>query len=209
LGRKESSRVTNIEGRIMATVKRLCVYCGSSERVDEIYRSTATRLGKVLAEARIEIIYGGGRVGLMGLVADAALAAGGRVTGIIPDFLHDPERAHTGLSELIVVGSMHERKQRMFERADGFVILPGGLGTLDEAFEIITWKQLKLHDKPIVLVDTAGYWAPLDHLIDHIIAHGFVGTAARQFFQLVRRVEDVLPALANMPEPTAAKSKLV
>jgi len=153
----------------MSSVKRVCVYCGSSGRVAEAYRAAATRAGTALAQAGIELIYGGGRIGLMGLVADAALAAGGRVTGIIPGFLHDRELGHTGVTQLIVVDSMHERKQRMFELADAFVILPGGLGTLDEAFECLTWRQLALHDRPIVLVDVDGYWQPLMRLVDHVV----------------------------------------
>src|SRR5882724_11747956 len=151
----------------MASVKRLCVYCGSSDRVAAAYREAARRLGTILAASGIELVYGGGRIGLMGLVANAALEAGGRVIGIIPAHLHDAEIGHSGVSELIVVGSMHERKQRMFEMSDAFAVLPGGLGTLDEAFEIITWKQLSLHDKPVVILDVAGYWAPLVALIEH------------------------------------------
>ena len=194
----------------MATAKRLCVYCGSSSGIGEIYAAAATRLGTMLAEAGIELVYGGGRVGLMGRVADAALAAGGRVIGIIPGHLHDREVGHTGISEMIVVGSMHERKQRMFELADGFVVLPGGLGTLDETIEIITWRQLGLHDKPMIIVDVAAYWAPLRALVDHVIAQGFASATVRDFFRFVPRVEDVLPTLAVLPQPTVpAKSKLV
>src|SRR5690242_13485789 len=154
----------------MGDIRRLCVYCGSSGMVDERYRAAASELGTRLAAAGIELVYGGGRVGLMGLLADAALAAGGRVTGVIPRHLHDREVAHAGLSELIVVGSMHERKRRMFDIADGFAALPGGLGTLDETIEIVTWRQLALHDKPVVIVDVAGYWAPLRALVEHAIA---------------------------------------
>ncbi len=194
----------------MATAKRLCVYCGSSGGVDEAYRAAATRLGTMLARAGIELVYGGGRVGLMGRVADAALAAGGRVIGIIPAHLHDREVGHTGISEMIIVGSMHERKQRMFELSDGFVVLPGGLGTLDETIEIITWRQLGLHDRPVIVVDAAGYWAPLRTLIDHVVTQGFAPSRVRDFFRFVARVEDVLPTLAGLPQPTApAKSTLV
>src|SRR5579872_895286 len=167
----------------MASVKRICVYCGSSGRVDEVYRAAATRLGVILAKAGVELVYGGGRVGLMGLMADAALASGGRVTGVIPVHLHDQEVGHSGLTELVIIDNMHNRKRRMFELADAFAILPGGLGTLDEAFEIITWKQLGLHDKPIMLVDVAGYWTPLLELIEHAVASGF---AARRALQLYR-----------------------
>jgi uncharacterized protein (TIGR00730 family) len=161
----------------------------------------ARRLGTILAAAGIELVYGGGRIGLMGLVANAALEAGGRVTGIIPAHLHGAEIGHHGVSELIVVGSMHERKQLMFEMSDAFAILPGGLGTLDEAFEIITWKQLRLHDKPIVVVDVAGYWEKLLSLVDHIIDSGFANAAILDHFRTVARVEDLLPALAQSHEP--------
>jgi uncharacterized protein (TIGR00730 family) len=187
----------------MALVKTVCVYCGSSGRVDEVYRAAATRIGVILAKAGIGMIYGGGRIGLMGLAADAALASGGKVTGIIPRHLHEREVGHRGLTEMILVDDMHSRKRRMFDLSDAFVTLPGGLGTLDETIEILTWKQLGLHDKPIVLVDVAGYWAPLIELIEHTIACGFTGRDARQFLRIVPRVDDVLPALAAMPEPAA------
>jgi len=183
----------------VATLRRLCVYCASSARVDGRYREAATTLGRLAAEAEVEIVYGGGRVGLMGLLADAALAAGGRVTGIIPSHLFEREAGHAGLSELIVVASMHERKQRMFELADAFVTLPGGLGTLDETIEIMTWKQLGLHDKPIVIVDIAGYWTPFTALVDHAIASGFTTPTAREYFQVVTRADDVLPLIAALP----------
>ena len=185
----------------MASVKSICVYCGSSGRVDEVYRAAATRLGVVLAKAGIELVYGGGRVGLMGLLADAALASGGRVTGIIPVHLHDKEVGHTGLTELVIVDNMHQRKRRMFELADAFLVLPGGLGTLDEMFEIVTWKQLGLHDKPIVLVDVAGYWAPLLELIEHAVVSGFAARRALHLYRVAARVEDVLPILAAAPQP--------
>jgi uncharacterized protein (TIGR00730 family) len=167
--------------------------------VDSRYRDAATTLGRLAAEAGVEIIYGGGHVGLMGLLADAALAAGGRVIGIIPSHLYDREVGHAGLSELIVVASMHERKQRMFELADAFVTLPGGLGTLDETIEIMTWKQLGLHDKPLVIVDIAGYWLPFTALVDHAIDSGFTTAAARNYFRVVSRVEDVLSVIAALP----------
>jgi uncharacterized protein (TIGR00730 family) len=185
----------------MSRVKRLCVYCGSSGRVAEVYREAARRTGTLLAEAGIELVYGGGRVGLMGLVADAAIAAGGRVIGIIPDFLHTREIAHPSVSELIVVGSMHERKQRMFELSNAFAILPGGLGTLDEAFECLTWRQLGLHDEPILLVDVRGYWAPLLGLIDHLMGSGFARSQTRALFQVVPDPEGLVAALKAAPEP--------
>jgi uncharacterized protein (TIGR00730 family) len=188
----------------MTGVRRVCVYCGSSGRVAEVFREAARRTGRLLAEAGMELIYGGGHVGLMGLTADAALAAGGRVVGIIPDFLHDRELTHKNLSELLVVGSMHERKQRMFERADAFAILPGGLGTLDEAFECMTWKQLGLHDKPIVVVDTEGYWKPLLALIDQTVDSGFAPARMRDGIQIVPTPEALIALLKSAPEPHVA-----
>jgi len=187
----------------MAVVRRLCVYCGSATGTEERYRQAATALGARLAEAGIELVYGGGRVGLMGLVADAALARGGRVTGIIPTLLHDREVAHPGV-RLEIVASMHERKQRMFDLSDAFVVLPGGLGTLDETIEIVTWRQLGLHEKPVVVVDIAGYWAPLRALLDHAIAQGFAPPRASSYFLFVTEIEDVLHALAALPEPQKA-----
>lgn len=188
----------------MVSVKRLCVYCGAAGNVAEPYRQAARQLGRLMGKAGIELIYGGGRVGLMGLLADAVLAAGGRVTGIIPDFLRNREIGHDGASELIVVGSMHERKQRMFELADAFAILPGGLGTLDEALECITWRQLGLHDRPIVVIDVDGYWRPLARLIDHVVRAGFAGPEAPSLYQVVSSPEDLATALSAAPEPRVA-----
>lgn len=185
----------------MVTVKRLCVYCGAASQVAEPYRRAARQLGAILAAEGIELIYGGGRIGLMGLVADAVLEGGGRVTGIIPDFLHERELAHLGASELIVVGSMHERKQRMVELADAFAILPGGLGTLDETLECLTWKQLDLHDRPVVIIDVEGYWQPLAKLIDHVIQTGFAGAGTRGLYRMVDGPCDLLAALAQAPDP--------
>src|SRR5947209_7912016 len=152
---------------VMQKIARLCVYCGSSLGADPEFEKAARELGSALAQAGIELVYGGGRIGLMGAIADAVLAGGGRVTGIIPKSLRNVELAHAGLTELLTVGSMHERKRLMAERSDAFAILPGGIGTLDEAFEIVTWRQLHLHEKPIYLVDVSGYWQPLTALLDH------------------------------------------
>ncbi|MGH6990066.1 MAG: TIGR00730 family Rossman fold protein [Stellaceae bacterium] len=186
----------------MASVKSLCVFCGASDAVGETYRGAATRLGAILAEARIELVFGGGRIGLMGLIASAVAAGGGKVTGIIPRHLH---RAEIGdrppLGELQVVATMHERKALMFDRADAFAVLPGGLGTLDETFEVLTWKQLGLHDKPVVLIDVAGYWAPLLKLIEAVIAAGFAPASSRTLFRTVAGPEELLPLLRSLPKP--------
>jgi uncharacterized protein (TIGR00730 family) len=193
----------------MPNIKALCVYCGSSGRVAAPYREAASELGMRLAAAGIEIVFGGGRVGLMGLVADAALARGGRVTGIIPARLRDAELAHQGVSELVIVDSMHERKRLMAERADAFAVLPGGIGTLDETFEMLSWKQLGLHDKPIYLVDIDGYWATLRTLLDHIVERSFAAPRTRDLLQVVPTVGALIAALAEAPpEPGASRSEL-
>jgi hypothetical protein len=180
-------------------IRSLCVYCGSSGAVDERYRDAASELGARLADAGIELVFGGGRVGLMGLAADAALARGGRVTGIIPARLRDAELAHTGVSELAVVETMHARKALMAERADAFAVLPGGIGTLDETFEIVSWKQLGLHAKPIFLVDVAGYWAPLRRLLDQVVNSGFAQPKTHRLLRFVPDVATLMAALADEP----------
>lgn len=178
----------------MSAPRRLCVFCGSSLPSERRYREAATALGALLGPATIELIYGGGRIGLMGLVADAALGSGARVTGIIPASLHDREVAHRGLSALEIVRDMHERKRRMFELADAVAILPGGLGTLDEAFEAITLRQLGVTDKPVTLLNIDGFWDPLLGLIDRVIERGFASPAARALFHAVGAVEEVIPS---------------
>jgi uncharacterized protein (TIGR00730 family) len=185
----------------MATPRAVCVFCGSSDRAARSHRTAAARLGRRFADAGIELVFGGGRVGLMGVIADAALAAGGRAVGVIPDHLVKDEVGHGRVSELIVTRSMHERKQTMFARSDAFVVLPGGPGTLDETFEVLTWRQLRLHDKPVVICDLGGYWAPLTDLIDHMIRRRYLRRDFRTFFSVVDRVDEILPALAAAPSP--------
>ena len=181
----------------MADIKSICVYCGSSLGHDTRYRENAATFGRLMAEAGIELVYGGGNIGLMGVTADAVLEAGGRVTGVIPEDLKRAELAHQDLHELLIVDSMHERKRAMFERADAFVALPGGPGTLDETIEIITWRQLGLHGKPVVIVDDGGYWQPLIALFEHTITQGFARDGFRRLFTVVKVVEDVIPTLAR------------
>jgi len=154
-----------------------------------------------MADRRIKLIYGGGRIGLMGIVAEAVAAAGGQVTGVIPDFLMHLEVGNTQAGELIITESMHTRKAKMFELADAMIVMPGGLGTLDETFEIITWKQLRQHDKPIVLVNINDYWAPLVGLVERIIAGGFAHQKVAELFTVVDNVDDIFEALENAPEP--------
>jgi uncharacterized protein (TIGR00730 family) len=193
----------------MRHVTRLCVYCGSAAGDDRRYADAARELGDALATAGIELVFGGGRVGLMGVVADAVLAAGGRVVGIIPERLRAAELAHPGAGELVIVGSMHERKRLMAERADAFAVLPGGIGTLDETFEILTWRQLRLHDKPIFLVDVAGYWQPLRGLLDHLDAHGFTKSLMPRLLQIVPDVAELMRALACTQPAGAPRSELL
>src|SRR5271163_2755803 len=183
----------------MSNIRWLCVYCGSSGAVDRQYREAATELGTRLPAAGIGLVYGGGRVGLMGLLADAALAGGGEVIGIIPSRLRDAELAHPGATELVVVETMHDRKRLMAEKADAFAVLPGGIGTLDELFEMLSWKQLELHDKPILLVDIGGYWAPLRALLDHIIVNGFAREQTRGLLHVVPSVSALMAALSKEP----------
>jgi hypothetical protein len=159
-------------------------------------------LGKGLAASGITLVYGGSHSGLMGEVAEAALRAGGRVEGIIPRHLLPNEDPFDEISELTVVDDMHTRKRLMFDKADAFCVLPGGLGTLDETFEILTWKQLGLHDKPVFLVNVDGYWTPWLALLDHVIAQGFARPAVRDFYQLVDTIDDMVNRLASL-EPSA------
>ena len=183
----------------MTKIKSVCVYCGSSARVDQAYKDAAVDLGKAIAAHGWGVVYGGGRVGLMGLVADSALAAGARVVGIIPQHIQGREVEHTDLTELHIVDSMHIRKQMMVDRGDAFVILAGGLGTLDEFFEILTWKQLGLHDKPVVMVNINGYWTKMIEAIRHIADEKFMRIEDLKMFQVVNTVAEVPAALENAP----------
>lgn len=162
---------------------RICVFCGASAGRGDGYRELAQAVGAELAERGIGLVYGGGRVGLMGAVADAALAAGGEVIGVIPRRLVDRELAHPGLTELRVVESLHERKATMAELADGFIALPGGLGTLEELSEVASWAQLELHTKPIGLLGPDEYWAPLLTWLDHAVEEGFISPSHRVLLQ--------------------------
>lgn len=185
----------------MARIHTLCVFCGSSNSVDQAHLDAADALGRMAAQRSVKLVFGGGKVGLMGALADGALVEGGQVVGVIPTILHDREVAHDGVDELVVVETMHHRKMHMYNLSDGFCILPGGLGTLDEAFEIITWKQLRLHDKPIVLVDLDGYWGPLIELLEHQGTNGFLYGGYNHLVTVVDRIEAVFDHLAESPAP--------
>jgi uncharacterized protein (TIGR00730 family) len=189
----------------VTALRRVCVFCGSSSGREAGYRRLAEALGRTLAARRIGVVYGGGRVGLMGALADAALASGGEVVGVIPRALVDREIGHPGLTDLRVVGSMHERKALMAELADGFVALPGGIGTLEELFEVWTWAQLGLHAKPCALLDADGFFAPLVTFLDHLVRTGFVNHAHRAMLVTAASPEDVLAAFAAYEAPLVAK----
>jgi len=183
----------------------VCVFCGSSSPDDPRYADAARSLGTVLAGGGIELVYGGGQVGLMGVLADAALAAGGRVTGVIPAGLFSKEVGHTGLTELHEVATMHERKQLMYDLADAFVALPGGLGTLDELAEVVTWAQLGLHRKPVALLDVDGFWDPLVAQLDRMVDVGLLKPANRALVLRAGTPDGALAVLASADAPYVEK----
>jgi len=186
-------------------MKRIAIFCGSSEGYNELYRETAYELGVMLAQRSIEIIYGGAKVGLMGALADGALLHGGKVTGVIPYFLKTKEVEHDGLTELIVVDSMHERKQKMSKLCDGVITLPGGWGTMDELFEMMTWSQLGLHDKPIALLNVNGFFDALKALCDNMVTDGFVNESVNNSLLISESPEELLEQMFNYTPPPVAK----
>jgi uncharacterized protein (TIGR00730 family) len=176
---------------------RVCVFCGSSSGVRPEYESAARQFGAALAISGRRLIYGGGHIGLMGALADAALAAGGQVTGVIPRFLVEKELAHAGLTELIVTETMHQRKAEMADRADAFTVLPGGFGTADEMFEALSWSQLGLHSKPVGLLNVAGYFDALLVWLDHMVAEGFLRQEHRGLVLSAEKSDRLLEMLAT------------
>ena len=186
-------------------MRRVCVYCGSSLGAAPVYGQAAEDLGRRLAEAGIGVVYGGASVGLMGVLADAALGAGGDVIGVIPQALVDREIAHPGLTDLRVVDSMHERKALMVELADAFVALPGGAGTLDELFETFTWAQLGIHAKPCALLDVDGYWRPLLDFLDGAVAAGFLRRGHREMLLVAQDSAALLAAFGDYAPPALSK----
>lgn len=191
----------------MAPVRTVCVYCGSGFGGDPAFRQAAEGLGRALGQAGIGLVYGGGNVGLMGTVARAVLENGGHVTGIIPDFLKSRERMLDEIQETIVVGDMHTRKRLMFERSDAFIALPGGIGTLEELVEQMTWAQLGRHRKPILLVSVADFWTPLLTLLDHMRDHGFIREGLDLNYLVARDSSEVVGMLraseTERPSPEA------
>jgi len=187
-------------------IRNVAVFCASADGTNPLYRSAAEALGRELAARRIGLIYGGARVGLMRAVAEAALAAGGHVVGVIPEVLVDLEVAHDGLSELHVTSTMHTRKALMGERSDAFVILPGGFGTLEEMFEVLAWQTLKLHDKPIVLLNTGGFYDTLLRFLDECVERGVLKEKNRRILLVASTVEEVFETLSVESKATAATS---
>jgi len=177
-------------------MRRICVFTGSNPGVRPAYRAAAVALGELLAARGIELVYGGARIGLMGAVADATMAAGGKAIGVIPEGLKAKEVAHEGLDELHVVASMHERKALMAELSDAFIALPGGVGTFEELFEVLTWTQLGLHHKPVGVLDVAGYYQPLLAFLDSSVAQGFVREAHRALLHADTTPDGILDQLA-------------
>lgn len=179
----------------MKAIQSICVFCGAQNAVPKHYLEMGAHFGEMLAKRGIRLIYGGGDCGVMGAVANATLAAGGEVTGVFPLSLRSLENEHTSLTEIIIVESMHERKKKMFDLTDAFVVLPGGFGTMDETFEILTWKQLKLHNKPLIIVNYEKYWEPLVRLMDNIIQIGFARPENAELYDVVDHADDVFNCL--------------
>ena len=179
----------------MAAVASLCVFCGSQTGGNPAHAEAARSLGAALARRGITLVYGAGGIGLMGVVADAALAGGGKVVGVIPEHLESLEVAHPELTEMVITEDMFSRKRTMFDRSDGFVVLPGGFGSLDEFFEVLTWKQLGLLDKPLVVLDSEGFWGPLLDLLDHVSAEGFAPPATSRLATVVRSTDELFRVL--------------
>lgn len=189
----------------MTRLRRVCVYCGSSPGARPEYRAAAEHVGALLVERGIGLVYGGGDVGLMGTVADAVLAAGGEVIGVIPEALLAKEVGHQGLTELRVVASMHERKMLMADLSDGFIAMPGGIGTVEEVVEVFTWLQLGLHRKPVALLEVAGYWAPLVAFLDHSVQERFVKPEHREMLLVGDDAGALLDAFAGWEPRDAPK----
>ncbi|PWC28843.1 LOG family protein [Teichococcus aestuarii] len=186
-------------------MKRVCVFCGSNPGLNPAYAAAARAMGRAIAAQGLGLVYGGGHVGLMGIVADAAMRGGAEVIGIIPETLMKREVGHGAITDLRVVSTMHERKAMMADLADGFVVLPGGIGTLEEAVEAFTWTQLGIHDKGLVFLDTAGYWQSLSSVFDHMVAEGFLHEKHRAMVTFAEDPDAALEALARFTPVTVEK----
>ena len=193
--------------QVMANIHTVCVYCGSGPGTNPAFIAAARQFGRILAENRIRLVYGGGAIGLMGELATAAIDQGGAVTGIIPEFLTGPEHVLQEAQEVIVTRDMHERKRLMFEKADAFVALPGGIGTLEELVEQLTWAQLGRHKKPILIANIEGFWDPLCALIDHMRQLEFIRAGFAVDLLVADRVEDILPRLEQAARAVSKSEK--
>jgi len=191
----------------MANISTICVYCGSSSGGDPVYAEAAEALGRAMGAAGIGLVYGGGSIGLMGIVARSVMEAGGHVTGIIPQFLKEREVMLETAHELHVTGDMHERKRAMFDRADAFVALPGGIGTLEELVEIMTWAQLGQHRKPVLMANINGFWDPLVALLRHMGDEGFIRSGFEVSYLVAERVADVVPMLRSAAAAAPSRPK--
>ncbi len=189
----------------MHEIKSICVYCGSSTGTNPIYREDAVRLAQILVENNIRLINGGGNIGLMGIMADEVLVSGGECTGVIPMGLQQKEIAHKGMTELIIVPDMHSRKLTMVNLSDAFIAFPGGFGTLDELFETLTWSQLHLHQKPIIVYNPVGYFNPLLQQADQMCAEGFLNNLSRSLLMSTDKIENLLPMLNHFKASSADK----
>lgn len=186
-------------------MKRITVFCGSSSGIENIFAEQALLLGQYLATNQIGLVYGGAKVGLMGAVADGALGAGGEVIGVLPNFLKRKEIAHVNLTELILVETMHQRKMKMHELSDGVIALPGGLGTLEELFELLTWAQLGLHQKPVALLNINGFFDPLIHMMHSMVQKGFLKESNQKMLLVSSEIQDLLHQMQNYKAPDVEK----
>jgi uncharacterized protein (TIGR00730 family) len=185
----------------MANIKSLCVFCGSQDGLGTGYARLAREIGRIMAERKISVIYGGGSVGTMGHLARSALAAGGEVVGVIPTALDDSEIAFEGCTELHVVSNMHQRKKMMFDLADAVLVLPGGVGTLELMIEVITWRQMRMHEKPIILLNTGGFWKPLFLMFQQMVNQEFASKEISEMFSVVNEAEEIMPLLDAAEDP--------
>jgi uncharacterized protein (TIGR00730 family) len=194
------------DDRLQRSLRRICVFCGSSMGNREEYRRSAEQLARILVREQLDLVYGGGGVGLMGVLADETLSLGGKVYGVLTEALLTREVGHAGLTELQIVPTMHERKFRMSELADGFIALPGGFGTFEELFEVITWAQLGLHSKPVGLLNVSGYFQPLIDLLDHAVSEGFIPLTHRDLLLTASEPHDLVQLLMHSaPQPALDK----
>ena len=200
----QGAKAVKAESAPKSALNNICVYCGSGSGRSPVYLQAAHTVGRAMADRGIGLVYGGGSLGLMGEVARGVLGAGGRVTGIIPQFLSNKEKMLREVQELIIVDDMHQRKKLMFERSDAFVALPGGIGTLEELVEQLTWAQLGRHQKPIILADIDGFWQPFLHLLRHMRDESFIRSGLEVRFVTVAKAEDVVPAVEAAASGKAA-----